>query len=138
MYGKAGIAHYQQVGNQAAGYPDPYELTGMLFNGALDRIAQARGAIEQSDIARKGERIGKAISILEGLRTTLDHRAGGELAANLEALYDYLQRRLLQANLGNDVETLDEVARLLRQIKESWDAIPTEARRARQHQAGEQ
>lgn len=136
MYGKAGIAQYQQVGTQAATYADPFELTGMLFNGALDRIAQARGAMEQGNVATKGERIGKAIGILDGLRTTLDHNLGGELAANLDSLYDYVQRRLLQANLENDVAALDEAARLLREVKSGWDAIPPEARNAHEHSAG--
>ncbi len=139
MYGKAGIAQYQQVGTQAASYADPFELTGMLFKGALDRIAQARGAMEQANVAVKGERIGKAIGILDGLRATLNHEVGGDLAANLDALYDYLQRRLLQANLENDVAALDEAARLLREVKDGWDAIPPEARDAHaQHGRGNQ
>jgi flagellar protein FliS len=128
MYGKAGIAQYQQVNTQAATYADPFELTGMLFNGALDRIAQARGAMESRDVALKGERIGKAIAIIDGLRASLDHQVGGELAANLESLYDYVQRRLVHANLHNDTDALDEAARLMREIKAGWDAIPPEAR----------
>lgn len=137
MYGKAGIAQYQQVGNQAASYADPYELTTMLFNGALERIAQARGAIDAGDIARKGERIGKAISIVDGLRASLDHGVGGELAANLDALYDYCQRRLLTANAHDEIAALDEAGRLLREIKQAWDAIPADARRPQQGQANE-
>lgn len=137
MYGKAGIAQYQQVGNQAASYADPYELTTMLFDGALERIAQARGAMDAGDTARKGERIGKAISILEGLRASLDHAIGGDLATNLDALYDYCQRRLLEANVHSDTGALDEAGRLLREIKQGWDAIPAESRRPPQRHADE-
>lgn len=126
-----GIAQYQQVGASKAAYADPWELTRMLFDGALERIAQARGAIEQRDIVRKGERIGKAIAIIDGLRGSLDFETGGELAANLDGLYDYVQRRLVTANARSDVAALDEAAALVREISDGWDAIPAEARDAR-------
>ena len=127
-YGRAGIAQYQQVGTESAAYADPWQLTGMLFNGALDRIAQARHAMQMGQIALKGERISKAISILEGLRESLNHELDPAFAGNLDALYEYMQRRLLQAGLHNAEQTLDEVAGLLRELKTGWDAIPQEAR----------
>ncbi|WP_435104266.1 flagellar export chaperone FliS [Arhodomonas sp. AD133] len=130
-----GINAYQQVGRSSANYADPWQLTEMLFSGALERIAQAKGAMERGDTAAKGERIGKAIGILDGLRGGLDHQAGGDLAANLDALYDYMQRRLVSANARNDAAALDEVIALLREIKEGWDAIPAEARNAHQQRA---
>jgi len=102
---------------------DPHRLIQMLFEGALQRIAIARGAMQQGDVAIKGNRISSAIAIIEGLRSHLDTQRGGEIAANLEALYDYMQQRLLQANLHNDIEILDEVVGLIRQIKAGWDAI---------------
>lgn len=129
-FGRAGIAQYQQVGTQSASYADPWELTGMLFGGAIERIAQARHALETGDIARRGERIGKAISIVDELRASLDHEIDPDFAANLDELYDYMQRRLLHANMHRDGAALDEVADLLREIKSGWDAIPTEARSA--------
>lgn len=125
-----GIAQYQQVGASKAAYADPWELTRMLFDGALERIAQARGAIEHRDIVRKGERIGKAIAIVDGLRGSLDFETGGELAANLDGLYDYVQRRLVTANARSDVAALDEAAALVREIRDGWDAIPAEERDA--------
>ncbi|MDN5849940.1 MAG: flagellar export chaperone FliS [Nitrococcus sp.] len=125
---KAGIAQYQKVGASGASYADPYHLTGMLMSTALDRIAQARGAIKRADAPAKGERIGKALAIVDALRTSLDHKTGGELADNLAGLYEYMQHRLLAANLNSDAGALDEVARLLREIKDGWDAIPPEAR----------
>ncbi|MCS4502801.1 Flagellar secretion chaperone FliS [wastewater metagenome] len=125
-----GVNAYQQVDRSGANYADPWQLTAMLFNGGLERVAQARGAMERGDVAVKGERIGKAIGILDGLRASLNHEEGGELASNLDSLYEYMQRRLVAANAHNDLTALDEVATLLREIKEGWDGIPAEARNA--------
>lgn len=118
------LRQYQQVNAQSGvAYASPHRLIQMLMEGALERIAVAKGCIQRQDIAAKGEQIGKAVDIIGGLREGLNHEAGGEIAANLDALYDYLQRRLLEANLHSDITTLDEVADLLRPIKEAWDAI---------------
>lgn len=125
-----GINAYQQVDRSAASYADPWRLVAMLFEGALERVAQARGAMQRGDVAVKGERIGKAMAIIDGLHGSLDQERGGEIADNLGALYDYMVRRLLDANLQNDIEALDEVASLLREVKEGWDAIPPEYRNA--------
>jgi flagellar protein FliS len=95
----------------------------MLMEGGLDRIAQAHGAMQRGQVAQKGELIGKAVAIIGGLRDGLDMQKGGELAGNLDRLYDYMTGRLLQANLKNDPDLLDEVAGLLREIKSAWDAI---------------
>ncbi|MCY1369029.1 Flagellar secretion chaperone FliS [compost metagenome] len=93
------------------------------MEGGLDRIAQAHGAMKRGQVAQKGELIGKAVAIIGGLRDGLDMQKGGELAGNLDRLYDYMTGRLLQANLKNDPDLLDEVAGLLREIKSAWDAI---------------
>lgn len=127
-FDRAGIAQYQQVGNETVAYADPWQLISMLFNGALDRIAQARHAMQLGQIAVKGERIGKAISILDGLRGSLSYDLDPNFAGNLDALYEYMQHRLLEASLHNDEEALDEVAGLLRELVSGWDAIPQEAR----------
>jgi len=95
----------------------------MLLGGALDRIARARGCMQQRDIAKQGENIGVAISIVSALRSSLDMEQGGEIAANLDRLYEYMGRRLLEANMQSQSELLEEVAALLREIKEGWDAI---------------
>ncbi len=124
-----GINQYKQMGTYSgAAYADPHRLTQMLFEGFLERVAQAKGAMMAKQVAQKGERIGKAIGILEGLTACLDLERGGEIAANLRDLYDYMQRRLLEANLKDDVAMLDEVARLMGEIKSAWDAIPLEVR----------
>ena len=104
----------------------PHALIQMMMGGALDRIAAAKGFMERGSIPEKGAQIGWAISIIDGLRLSLDKSAGGELAQNLENLYDYMMTRLLDANIRNEPAYLDEVAGLLRQVKSAWDAIPPE------------
>ncbi|MCP5195797.1 MAG: flagellar export chaperone FliS [Gammaproteobacteria bacterium] len=118
------LRQYQQVNAQSGvAYANPHRLIQMLMEGALERIAVAKGCIQRRDTVTKGEQIGKAVDIIGGLREGLNQEAGGEIATNLDALYDYLQRRLLEANLHSDMAILDEVADLLRPIKEAWDVI---------------
>ena len=105
----------------------PHRFIQMLLAGALERIAQAKGAILQAMPEVKGERINKAIDIVNGLRGCLDDSEGGDLAANLDALYEYMVRRLLDANTNSDIAALDEVAKLLSEIKQAWDAIESQA-----------
>ncbi len=118
------LKQYQQVSTESGvAYASPHRLIQMLMEGAFERIATAKGCIQRQDISGKGEQIGKAIDIIGGLRDGLNMDAGGDLAANLDALYDFMQQRLLEANLRSDAAILDEVADLLRPIKEGWDAI---------------
>ncbi|WP_036297164.1 flagellar export chaperone FliS [Methylobacter marinus] len=120
---------YKQVGTQInADSADPHQLIVMLFDGALERIAIAKGAIFRQDIAEKGQKIGRAIAIIDGLRASLDKDNGGEIAENLDDLYDYMQRRLLDANINSDVEILDEVTGLIKDVREAWVAIPLQDR----------
>jgi len=123
MNAMAAMRQYQSVNTQAKAVDaSPHRLIQMLMEGGLTRLAQARGAMERQQHALKGELIGKAIGIIGGLRTGLD-LAQGELAQNLDSLYDYMVRRLSEANLNNTVEPIDEVAGLLRDVKAGWDAI---------------
>ena len=101
----------------------PHKLTAMLLAGAVDRVNAARGAIEKGDVARRGEMLGKTISILAQLQADLDMSQGGEIAQNLEALYDYMIRGLVVANRENDAEKLDEIQVLLSEVKSGWDGI---------------
>ena len=101
----------------------PHKLTAMLLSGAVDRVNAARGAIEKGDVARRGEMLGKTISILAQLQADLDMSQGGEIAQNLEALYDYMIRGLVDANRENDAKKLDEVQALLSEVKAGWDGI---------------
>lgn len=109
-----------QTGVESA---SPHRLTQMLMEGALDKIAAAKGNMERDNIQAKGDQISSAIAILDGLRSSLDMEEGGEIAQNLSDLYEYMERRLLDAHRNNDLAILDEVSDLLRQIKEAWDAI---------------
>ena len=104
----------------------PHQLVKLLLDGALERIASASGAMERGEIALTGEAIGKSISILDNLRVSLDHQQGGAVAANLEQLYDYMTRRLLEASVAQDAELLAEVMGLVKEIKSAWEEVPTE------------
>jgi flagellar protein FliS len=124
MNAMTAMKHYQRVSVSSEVFEaSPHRLIQMLMEGALERIAQARGAIERNSYAEKGELIGKAISIIGGLREPLDHQVGGELSQNLDSLYDYMISRLLEANRDSNVAHLDEVSSLLREVKSGWDAI---------------
>ncbi len=123
------LNQYRKVGVHA-GIADasPHRLIQMLLEGALDKIHVAKGHMGRGETAAKGKHISWAISIIDGLRSSLDLKAGGELAENLDALYEYMNRRLLEANLHNDEAVLEEVSSLLLEIKQGWDAIPEELR----------
>lgn len=124
MNAMAALKQYQTVNTQAqAMEASPHRLIQMLMEGGLTRLAQARGAMERDQTALKGELIGKAIGIIGGLREGLDLQQGGEVAANLDSLYEYMVSRLLEANLKNEAAPLDEVVGLLRNVKSGWDAI---------------
>lgn len=102
----------------------PHRLIAMLYDGALLAISQARVHLQHGDVAARGTAISKAIAIIdEGLKISIDLEAGGELALNLRALYEYMSRRLLEGNLKADDAALEEVERLLRELKGAWDAI---------------
>ena len=118
------LRQYQKVGAQAqTSEASPHRLVQMLMEGGLDRIAQARGAIQRKDVPGKGIAIGKAIDIVGGLREGLDLEKSADSVGNLDSLYAYMMKRLLQANIKSDIGILDEVAGLLTTVKEGWDAI---------------
>ncbi len=124
---KRGVSQYGKVAvGTEASFASPHRLIQMLMEGALDKIAFARGQIERNDYAEKGRNITWAISIIQGLSESLDMESGGEIAANLEGLYDYMVRCLVLANKDNDISKLDEVASLLKEVKSAWDAMPSE------------
>lgn len=116
-YAKVGV----ETGVEAA---TPHKLISMLYEGAIISVVSAMTHMQRKDIAAKGAAISKAIAIIdEGLKISLDVKAGGELAQNLKALYEYMSYRLLVANLKNEIEPLDEVKLLLGDLKGAWDAI---------------
>lgn len=119
------ISAYTKVGIESVvSSADPHQLISMLFQGALQAVANAKNGIKRNDIPAKGAAISKAIAIIgEGLHASLDKNVGGELAQNLSSLYDYMVLRLITANLKNDTAMLDEVAALLADLKSAWDGI---------------
>ena len=125
MYAKSGIQAYAQVGVESAVMSaSPHQLVVLLFDGALSAMKKAAILMEQGDIPGKGLALSKAINIItNGLRAGLNHDAGGEIAANLDGLYDYMTRRLLHANLHNDAAAIEEVERLLANIADAWKEI---------------
>ena len=126
MYAQ-GIKQYQSVGTQTSIVDaDPHRLIQLLFEGAAARIAAAKGHIERKEYDKKSSQINSAISIIGGLQESLNFEAG-ELALNLERLYDYMIRRLFEANVRNSIEMLEEVNGLLLQIKSAWDEIRDQA-----------
>ena len=102
----------------------PQKLVVMLYEGAIKAVLTAQAALARGDLAERGAAISKAISIIdEGLRATLDMEAGGDIAANLMALYEYLVNRLLYANLKAHGQSLEEVAHLLTELKSAWETL---------------
>jgi flagellar protein FliS len=125
MNAVSAMKQYQQV-SVHSGIMDasPHRLVQMLMEGALEKIAQAKGNMANKRIAKKGENISNAITIIGGLQAALNKDSGGEIAENLSNLYDYMSHRLVVANSCNEESILDEVAGLMAEIKMGWDGIP--------------
>jgi flagellar protein FliS len=104
----------------------PHRLVQMLMEGALEKILAAKGFMASQDISKKGEQISWAIAIIDSLRACLNVEVGGDFAKNLFKLYNYIEQRLLEANIKNEPAMLDEVGQLIIEIKSGWDAIPAE------------
>jgi flagellar protein FliS len=125
---------YRQVGTETGvSGASPHKLIQMLFDGFQEAVAQARGALRSRVIEAKGRAISRALRIVdEGLHAGLNMSAGGELAADLDALYTYVALRLTHANLHNDEAALDECVRLIEPIRSAWAAIGPEVNGVRQ------
>lgn len=131
MYGSSRqyAEQYRKVGvSTAVTDADPHKLVALLLSGACERIRLAEACLERNDQARKGKAIGEACAIVGHLNGSLDHEAGGDVAGNLSALYEYVLQRLTEANLHNDVTALQESAQLIGEIDAAWNAIPQEQR----------
>ncbi len=120
-----GVNAYAKVGLETGvSSASPHKLIVMLYDGALAAIMTAITQMKAGNIQEKGKAISKAIRIIDdGLRASLDKEAGGEIARNLDALYDYMSRRLLEANINNSPEMLDEVRGLLADLRDTWNQI---------------
>ncbi|MDF1762381.1 MAG: flagellar export chaperone FliS [Oleibacter sp.] len=123
MY-KSGAKQYQSVNTTSEVLDaDPHRLIQLLMEGALTRMAQAKGSIQRGDFAEKSRLLSRVNDIMQTLQSSLDHTQGGVLAANLDGLYDYMIRRTLEAGNRNDLDMIDEVMGLLLQVKTGWDGI---------------
>jgi len=107
---------------------EPYQVIQMLMAGVMDSLAMARGSLERGDFEQKGRSISKASAIIVALRSSLDLKVESDVPDNLNALYEYMTERLVDASLAKDTDAIDEVAALFREIKSAWDEIPMEAR----------
>ncbi|ABG41588.1 flagellar protein FliS [Paraglaciecola sp. T6c] len=124
-----GINAYKK-GNlkQEIAQADPHKLTLMLMQGALDRMAYAKGCMERKEYAEKAQHIGRCTAILINLRDTLDLTNNAEVAENLFSLYDYMVQRLTDATVQNNLQIMDEVIGLMLPIKTAWSQIPDDAK----------
>ncbi len=127
MFGtpKRGVGAYATVGLETGvAAASPHKLVVMLYDGVIVSLLSAINNIKATNIAAKGAALSKAITIIDnGLRASLDKNAGGEIAANLDSLYDYMSRRLLEANIKNDVAIIEEVRGLMADLRSAWVEI---------------
>jgi len=127
MFGsrQTGVHAYAKVGMETGVVAaSPHKLIVMLFDGALVALNAALSGMRTGNIAEKGKSLSKAIMIIDsGLRAALDKKAGGEIAEGLDSLYEYMSARLLTANINNDPAIVEEVQRLLIELRDAWNAI---------------
>jgi flagellar secretion chaperone FliS len=114
----------------------PLELVNLLYQAATGAVRDARRHLAAGEILARSRAISKACGILTELITSLDHQRGGELSQRLAQLYDYMQRRLLEANRGQIDEPLAEVLSLLATLGNAWEAIKPAAQRAEPKENG--
>jgi len=131
MHKTAAMNEYKQVGTKVAvETADPHQLIQLLMKGFVEKVNASKYHMNNKNIAAKGENISRAISILDGLKVSLDMEKGGDIANNLASLYEYMQNQLLMSNIGDNDANLDEVISLMNEIREGWDSIPQTDRQA--------
>jgi len=122
------VERYRKTGLHAkVSEASPHQLIALLLEGACQRIALAEACIGQGDIARKGKAIASACAIIAHLNESLDHAVGGEIAARLSSLYDWLLQHLTEANVANDAAALREALEILSGIQSAWADIGPES-----------
>ena len=123
-FAKRALFSYESVTQTKADTADSHELVKLLFQGLTDRVAAARNALEREDRMERANCVTRAQTILFGLRQTLDFEQGGELARNLDSLYDYCTRRLTEGHAREDDSIFQEVHELMVQIRDAWNVMP--------------
>lgn len=119
-----GIGQYKQIGVETALVnATPHRLIQMLYEGLLTNLANAKGAITNHQVSLLSESIKKASNILAGLEEGLDLDKGGEIAANLQALYRYMQTELLAAQTSQNDAKIEALIAIVIDLKSGWDAI---------------
>ena len=135
MINKA-LSQYKSIDlNTAVEAASPHQLIGMLFRGVLEALAKASGAIERKDIQLRTQQLNKATEIIVTLKGSLNFEQGGEVAENLDGLYDYMLRTLMEANRENDLTKVKEVSELIVTISEGWSQIPSEEHQTTSYKA---
>ena len=129
MNAKSALGAYKTTKNDlAVTDASPQKLIALLLDRALEHVSKAKGAIDRGEAADMGEAIGKAMTIISSLQASLNFEQGGDIANNLNSLYDYLTQQLLKATSEKNVDYLREVSGLLSEIKDGWDSIPADMR----------
>ena len=124
MYGR-NLKAYKKTNLEAElSVADPHRVIQMMYEGLIERLSQAKGAIMRHDYEYKADRISKAVGIINGLQSALDNRSNPELGQRMFALYDYMKELLTKASVSLDTAPIDEVINLILPIKQAWDQIP--------------
>lgn len=128
MYGR-NLKAYKRTNLEAElSVADPHRVIQMMYEGLIERLSQAKGAILRNDFEYKANRLNKAIGIINGLQTALDIKNNPELGQRMYALYDYMKSQLDKASVSLDVGLIDEVINLILPIKQAWDQIPQDVK----------
>lgn len=127
---------YQKYKNAQYETASPEQLLLMLYSGAIKFAGQARAGLEEKNIEVANSKLKKTQDIINELMVSLDLDQGGEIASNLYSIYEYMNRRLIQANIRKDPGIIDEVVGLLSEIKESWEEVITKMRQSTVQSAG--
>ena len=124
----AALNAYNHVKTESAAYADPHQLIAMLMDGALQRMGSAIQCGRDGRYVEKTRLVSQTIEIIDGLRGCLEKEQGGELAENLDNLYEYMGRRLSQCLARKDTTPIVEARDLLREIFDAWGQIPMDIR----------
>ena len=117
---RSGLSAYQQQERAGAEVAKPEQVVGILFTKLIDTLTKVHSYIERKDLANKQDRLNLSLDIFTVLEGSLDHEKGGEIASNLKALYQYCQKRLMEANASNDPAIITEVIGLVKEVQEGW------------------